>query len=187
MPSAQFSNETLDSSAKCQLDVGVVDNILDHECFEQQFSFLDDLSLYPLGHTRTINHSLISHTRTLNHPFCFATPKTEEEIAKSRMESVPKRTRQDTEYCVRLWHIWSKYRCATTDESVPPLLEMDAQALQFRMNAEMKRLQAKGKGSGKKQVEPLTTEEEELLWNRKILGDHNPQRCLLYDRALLRS
>ena len=165
-------------------------------------------------------------------PSRFATPKTREEIAKSRMESVPKRTRQDTEYCVRLWHTWSKYRCATTEESVPPLLEMDAQALQFWMinfilevrsqkcdeyppntlyhlvcgimrflrvngkpnidffkdvefadfrtslDAEMKRLQAKGKGSGKKQAEPLTTEEEEMLWNRKILGDHNPQALL---------
>ena len=37
----------------------------------------------------------------------------------------------------------------------------------------MKRLQAKGIGSRCKQAEPLTAEEEEMLWNKKVLGDHN--------------
>ena len=126
-------HEWIDSSSKCQLDVGAVENSFDQERFEQQFSFLDDLSLHPpVPHPDTKPQPNEPHPDT-KPPSRFATPKTREEIAKSRMESVPKRTRQDTEYCVRLWHTWSKDRCATTDESVPPLLEMDAQALQFWM------------------------------------------------------
>ena len=48
----------------------------------------------------------------------------------------------------------------------------------FRMNldAEMKRLQRKGLRSKKRQAEPLTLEEEELLWNEGlVLLTH---RCL---------
>lgn len=39
----------------------------------------------------------------------------------------------------------------------------------------MKRLQAKGLGSSHKQAEPLTIDEEELLWQKKLLGDHSPE------------
>ena len=52
----------------------------------------------------------------------------------------------------------------------------DAGFSEFRSSlyAEMKRLQSAGLGSEKKQAEPLTLEEEELLWEKQILGDHNP-------------
>ena len=46
------------------------------------------------------------------------------------------------------------------------------------LNAEMTRLQAAGLGSKKKQAEPLTLEEEAVLWKKKILGDHNPKALL---------
>ena len=39
------------------------------------------------------------------------------------------------------------------------------------LDGEMKRLQAKGIGSRGKQAEPLTADEEEMLWNKKVLGD----------------
>ena len=39
-------------------------------------------------------------------------------------------------------------------------------------------MQSAGLGSEKKQAEPLTLEEEELLWEKKILGDHNPKALL---------
>lgn len=39
----------------------------------------------------------------------------------------------------------------------------------------MKRLQSASIGSIKKQAEPLTMEEEEQLWEKKILGDHSPK------------
>ena len=43
------------------------------------------------------------------------------------------------------------------------------------LDGEMKRLQSKGIGSTRRQAEPLTVDEEEMLWKRKILSDHNPQ------------
>ena len=162
----------------------------------------------------------------------FGTPKTEGEILLARRESVPKRTRQDTAYCIRLWNEWSKYRCETSEVHIPLLMEMDAYSLQYWMtrfilevrkqngdeyppntlhhlvcgimrflrqngkpqldffkddtfadfrsslDGEMKRLQSKGVGSRSRQAEPLTVDEEETLWRRKILGDHNPQSLL---------
>ena len=42
----------------------------------------------------------------------------------------------------------------------------------------MKRLQSAGIESVKKQAEPLTMEEEEQLWEKKILGDHSPKALL---------
>ncbi len=51
------------------------------------------------------------------------------------------------------------------------------QASHSSLNAEMKRLQSMGIGSNRRQAEPLT-KEEELLWEKKILGDHTPQSLL---------
>ena len=42
----------------------------------------------------------------------------------------------------------------------------------------MKRLQRLGIGSKTKQAEPLTEEEEEILWQKGLLGDHTPQALL---------
>ena len=48
---------------------------------------------------------------------------------------------------------------------------------QFRqtLDSEMKRLQRKGLGSSCIQAEPLTEQEEEILWQKGYLGDHSPQ------------
>ena len=50
--------------------------------------------------------------------------------------------------------------------------------LKSSLDAEMKKIQAFGKGSIKKQAEPLSLEEEELFWEKKLLGDHNPETLL---------
>ena len=47
--------------------------------------------------------------------------------------------------------------------------------LQASLDAEMKRLQGKGTGSSTKQAEVLTKEEEDLLWEKELLGDATPQ------------
>ena len=56
----------------------------------------------------------------------------------------------------------------------------DLEFADFRasLDAEMKRLQSAGVGSIKKQAEPLTIEDEELLLERKLLGDHSPEALL---------
>ena len=168
-------------------------------------------------------------------PTRFAKPKTEKEIQSARQNSIPKKTRQDTAYCFRLWECWSEYRSSSTGIPVPTLSALSAtpRDLQYwlinfihevrkqncseyppntlhhivsgimryirnecghpeidlfkdpefgdfrsSMDAEMKRLQSAGLGSERKQAEPLTLEEEEMLWEKKILGDHNPKTLL---------
>ena len=169
-------------------------------------------------------------TTSSNRPF--ATPKTQQEIADARVSAVPKKTQQDTEYCVRLWEEWCQHRRNNFGDSIPQLTELQPTELQqwltyfilelrrkdgseftpdtlhhiccgimrhlrwkgqpaidffkdpefadFRrsLDAEMKRLQAAGKGTKKKQAEPLTIQEEEILWQKGLLGDHNPQVLL---------
>ena len=43
------------------------------------------------------------------------------------------------------------------------------------LDAEMKRIQSLGIGTKRRQAEPLTCEEEEMLWQTGQLGDHSPQ------------
>ena len=56
----------------------------------------------------------------------------------------------------------------------------DADFDKFRcsLDAEMKRLQSNGVGSKRRQAEPLTEEEEEILWQKGLLGDSSPQTLL---------
>ena len=56
----------------------------------------------------------------------------------------------------------------------------DPDFARFRMtlDSEMKRLRKLGKGSVKKQAEPIKVTEEEELWSRGVLGDHSPQALL---------
>ena len=46
------------------------------------------------------------------------------------------------------------------------------------LDAEMKCLQGLGIGSKRRQAEPLTVEEEELLWQKGLLGSNSPQTLL---------
>ena len=46
------------------------------------------------------------------------------------------------------------------------------------LDAEMKRLQAQGVGFKRRQAEIITPEEEDLLWEKKLLGDHSPKALL---------
>ena len=64
-----------------------------------------------------------SHSTVAKH---FAAPKTKEEIKKAWIESIPKKTQEDTAHCVRLLLSWSKYRAATTGIPVPPLAVLSA-------------------------------------------------------------
>ena len=40
----------------------------------------------------------------------FAKPKTAEEVAQARKESIPQEIRADTEYCIKVWEDWKKSR-----------------------------------------------------------------------------
>ena len=49
---------------------------------------------------------------------------------------------------------------------------------QRTLDSEMKRLRSLGLGVKKKQAEPITSEEEDLLWERGLLGESNPRVLL---------
>ena len=59
-------------------------------------------------------------------------------------------------------------------------MQRDSDFTEFRatLDAEMKCLQALGVGSKKRQAEPLTEKEKEILWQKGLLGDHSPQALL---------
>ncbi len=46
------------------------------------------------------------------------------------------------------------------------------------LDGEMKRLQSQSLGAKKKQAEPLTEHEEEIIWNKGLLRDATPQTLL---------
>ena len=162
----------------------------------------------------------------------FATPKTEKEVQEARNTGIPKKTIEDTQYCVKVWAEWCSYRRETCGDAIPTLESIESTALQhwltrfvlevrkkngaeyspntlhhlctgimrflrwngwpsvdffadtefmdFRavLDGEMKRLQAKGVGSKRKQAEPLSEQEEEILWEKGVLGDATPQTLL---------
>ena len=73
-----------------------------------------------------------------------------------------------------LHHIVSGIRC-----NGKPGIDIynDAEFADFRscLDSEMKRLQSSGLGPRKRKAEPLSFEEEEILWRKGLLGDGNPQ------------
>lgn len=52
------------------------------------------------------------------------------------------------------------------------------------IDAEMKHLQSACLGYNKKQAVPLTLMEEEVLWEKNSLGDHNPKNTIMFNNGL---
>ncbi len=74
------------------------------------------------------------------------------------------------------YSLW-KYEVSEVEWASENYFYSDSGFSQFKasLDAEMKRLQSNGKGSKKRQVEALTIEEEELLWEKGLLGDRTQQ------------
>ena len=54
----------------------------------------------------------------------FAAPKTARDIQEARRQGVPKKTQQDTSYCVRVWEQWRNYRRETCGDIIPALTDI---------------------------------------------------------------
>ena len=58
------------------------------------------------------------------------------------------------------------------------IFKVDFSQFWMVLDSEMKRLQAAGIGIIQKKAEPITIEEEEILWEKGIVGDATPQSLL---------
>ena len=91
--------ELLDSSPTPLLEVPPSSSIIpEHLSANSEAPTCSSSSLPPQGSSR------------------FAEPKTNDEVAEARKDAVPKKTRQDTEYCIRVFEAWRAYRnsCGST-------------------------------------------------------------------------
>ena len=52
----------------------------------------------------------------------YAAPVTDQQIIAMRDNAVPKKTAQDTMYCIKVWKDWSNHRICTHNSNIPPLL-----------------------------------------------------------------
>ena len=59
----------------------------------------------------------------------FAPPKTNADIERGRIDSVPKKTQQDTKYCCKLWDSWREYRQSIAPENIPLLRDMTTEEI----------------------------------------------------------
>ena len=75
-------------------------------------------------------------------------------------------------------HICSRIASHMRANGLNTYQDNDFAEFRTTLDAEMKCLQQKGLGSKGQQAEPLTEEEEEILWSKELLGDHSPQALL---------
>ena len=57
-------------------------------------------------------------------PHRFAPPTTAQQIMQGRQDSIPKKTVQDTKFCLNLWEEWKKNRRLETGEDIGTLTEL---------------------------------------------------------------
>ena len=91
------------------------------------------------------------------------------EVRKKNGEEFPPKT---------LHHIVcgiQRYFRMNVDSSIDFFKDSEFADFRICLDSEMKRLQRAGHGSKTRKAEPLTTEEEELLWTKGLLGKGSPQ------------
>ena len=64
----------------------------------------------------------------------FAAPKTEKEIAEAKDRAIPRKTMEDTNYCVTVWNQWCSHRATVNGDSTAPLKEISSAELACTMS-----------------------------------------------------
>lgn len=103
----------------CTLDSTVLDSLLGSESLTVQD---EDSTLLPKAAPVRMCELSKEQSR-------YAFPKTDEEIKRAREEGVPKTTRNDTAYCIRLWNDWAENRSKHTKEIVPSFNQLHDKGL----------------------------------------------------------
>ena len=80
--------------------------------------------------TLELQHPVIS-TEPVSKPLQrFAPAMSDSDVIKAREQAIPKRTREDTAYCIRVWDEWAKNRRELGNAEIQSLATMDASTLQ---------------------------------------------------------
>ena len=69
-------------------------------------------------------------------PTRFALPVSDKAIEYAKHAAIPKKTKKQTEWCVKIWRDWSSQRSSagTSGEQVPNIVEMESAQLQWWMS-----------------------------------------------------
>ncbi len=69
----------------------------------------------------------VVHDSTVTTPYRYASPKNQADIEIARQSAIPKKTQDDTEWCMRVWREWSLQRNVATTEQLPTFFIGDSQ------------------------------------------------------------
>ena len=94
--------------------------------FAAAFDALDQSGPAP---TDIIHAETTSSTPTATCNARFAPPKTDDEIKQLRNKGIPKKTLEDTHYCMKVWEQWCNY-ARQTGRDIPPIQTMQQTKLQ---------------------------------------------------------
>ena len=64
----------------------------------------------------------------------FATPLTDKEVEDARKKAIPKKTKTDTQWCMRIWNDWRYQRNKSSKETIPDILAQTPATLQRWMS-----------------------------------------------------
>ena len=64
-------------------------------------------------------------------PRHFATPVSDHEVEEKRKHHIPPKTQEDTNYCLRIWEQWCKYRESKTSSTIPKLERITKEELDY--------------------------------------------------------
>ena len=74
-------------------------------------------------HAETTEPTSSTPTANCNVNARFAPPKTDDEIKQLRSKGIPKKTLEDTHYCMKVWEQWCNY-ARQTGRDIPPIQTM---------------------------------------------------------------
>ncbi len=60
----------------------------------------------------------------------FAPIRTDKDVEEARASSVPKKTLEDTKYCLGLFQTWTEYRNSENGDNIGPIEELSMEELQ---------------------------------------------------------
>ena len=100
-----------------------MEEVIDRIMADIDFSTLQELTTP--AHPDPQAHSSSTKPAEQQPKQCFAPPKSREEVEAARKASMPKKTREDMQYCMRVWKDWRECSQDTIDITAMTKVELD--------------------------------------------------------------